>query len=111
MLDDAGRFDFFGELADLAEQLWCAYEQRGEGPVGHLERQAGLMYILAALRQDLDALCSALSEVPELTGAMASACLTQYLGPLDEETVARARAEARRRGWIRSQPAQVVGSS
>ena len=104
MLDDAGRFDFTGEILDLAERLWCAYRETMADPEGQKERLLSLAYIVAVLRQDAEAIIAELAASPELQGIDLSRALAEALGALDAKALAALRADMQRRGWLAGQP-------
>jgi len=99
MLDEQGRFDFSGEVLDLAERLWCAYEEAEGRPESRKERLLGLAYIVAALRHDVETIWAALPALPELEGIDLAAALAQECEPPCGAELAKLGAELRRRGW------------
>ncbi len=101
MLDREGRFGFSAELLDLVERLWQSYQEVQGRPEDRLERLAGLVYIMAALRQDVEGIWSQLVAAPELEGADLGRLATDALGSPSGEEATALRAEIERRGWLR----------
>ena len=100
MLDETGRMEFTGEVADLVERLWCTYRE-AVGPSGsRAEYLAGLAYIIAVLRQDVEGIWLQLAAAPELQGLDLVGLLQEELGPLEDERGAAVQAELQRRGWL-----------
>ncbi len=102
MLDEAGRFDFTGEILDLVERLWCAYQEAKSCPEGQKERLLGLAYIVAVVRQDTEAIITQLAASPELQGIELSRVLAEEMGSIDAEALAALRIEMQKRGWLAS---------
>ena len=100
MLDEAGRFEFTGELLDLVERLWCGYQEAKGSPGGRPEQLAGLAYIVAALHQDVEAIWSQLAAAPEFEGIELQRLLEDELGSPDAVSTAALRAEMEHRGWL-----------
>jgi len=100
MLDERGRFDFTGELLDLVETVWGAYERTSGRPSSARERLAGLAYIVAALRQDLDAIGAQLLAASELQGIDLAGALQEAFAPSAGGGTSTARDELARRGWL-----------
>ena len=100
MLDEAGHFEFTAEILDLVERLWCSYQEAKGSPGDRMGRLAGLAYIVAALRQDADAIWAQLAAAPELEGLDLLGLLEEELGSLDAASVDALRAEMQRRGWL-----------
>ncbi len=100
MLDESGRFGFTGEVMDLVEGLWCRYRQAQGCPEGPIERLAGLLYVVAALRQDVEEIHRQLLPAVELEGAEVAELLQEELGTPPAERTAALRDEMKRRGWI-----------
>lgn len=100
MLDDSGRFEFTGELLDLVEEVWCGYQEKERPANSPTERLAGLLYVVAALRQDIEAIWSLLATRPELRGINLTGLLQEEMGPISDDTLSRLRAEMARRNWL-----------
>ncbi len=100
MLDDSGRFEFTGELLDLVENVWCHFQEREEPADTPIARLAGLLYVVAALRQDIEAIWSLLATRPELRGIDVAGLLHEEMGPVGEDTLACLKAEMYRRRWL-----------
>ncbi len=101
MLDEAGRFGFSAELLDLVEPLWQCYQELHGRPESRLERLAGLAYIVAVLRQDVEGIWSQLVAAPELEGADLARLAADALGSPSDGEVTALRVELERRGWLR----------
>ncbi|MDI7277282.1 MAG: hypothetical protein QME94_15000 [Anaerolineae bacterium] len=100
MLDDWGRFEFTGEVLQLVDRVWHSY-QESEGTTGTAaERLAGILYVVAALRHDVDAIWQLLVASPELRGIDLPALLQEEMGPVSDETLSRLRAELQGRNWL-----------
>lgn len=100
MLDEGGRFEFTAEVLDLVDRLWCCYRAAKDGSGHAAEQLVGLCYIVAVLRQDVDAIWAQLLEAPELQGVGLAELLDEEMGPLDAERLAGLRAQLRQRGWL-----------
>ncbi len=100
MLDEEGRFGFTAEVLDVAAQLWSAYQEANGQPESPKERLLGLAYILAAMRQDLEAIWAVLQASPELEGVDLATALAHEFQPPDGAALATLKAEMRRRGWL-----------
>jgi hypothetical protein len=100
MLDEAGHFEFTGELLGLVERLWCSYQEARGSSHSRSEQLAGLAYIVAALHQEVEAIYAELAAAPELQGVELPRLLEEELGSLDPAVVAALKAEMRRRGWL-----------
>ena len=103
MLDETGKFDFTGEVLDLAEQLWSSYQQVKGCPESRTEQLVALAYIVAALRQDVDLIWQEILAAPELQSLRLAELLAEELRPGDGAAAAAARAEMQRRGWLPEQ--------
>lgn len=100
MLDETGRFEFTAEILDLAETLWCRYQEaEGSSPTDSGARLAGLAYVVAVLRQDVEAIWEQILDAPQLQGVDLAGCLAEQLGSPGDERRADLREELRRRGW------------
>jgi hypothetical protein len=99
MLDEQGRFEFT-EVLDLVERLWCAYQASTGAQPGRRERLAGLVYLVAALRQDVEAVLAELQASPELDGVDVAQAAAEALGELPASRVSAVRAEMQRRNWL-----------
>jgi|GEM_PF-3563886 hypothetical protein len=100
MLDERGQFDFTGELLDLVEAVWRAYQESHGRPRSAQERLVGLAYIVAALRRDIDAIGAHIAEAPELQGLDVAGALQEVFGASADAQASAARAELERRGWL-----------
>ncbi len=100
MLDAAGRFEFSGEILDLVERLWAGHREATGGADARVERLAALVYIVAALRQDVEGIWSLLAAAPQLQGTEWVQLLEQELGTPGPERAAALKAELQRRGWL-----------
>ncbi|HOG46142.1 MAG TPA: hypothetical protein PLJ35_16890 [Anaerolineae bacterium] len=98
MLDERGQFGFTGEVLDLAEQVWCAYQEAQPGPQGARERLLGLAYIVAALRRDVDGVWAELVAAAGAQGVDVTPALHEMPAAAGETPL---RAEFERRGWLR----------
>ncbi len=101
MLDEQGQFGLTGELLDLVEQLWCAYQEAHGSPQSAQERLLGLAYIVAVLRRDAEGIWTQLLAAPDLQGVDVAAALDETLGAPDEAQAQALKAELERRGWVR----------
>lgn len=100
MLDELGRFQFTDEVLDLVERLWCAFQQAKGRPEDEAGQLAGLIYIVAILRQDVEAVWSLLTAAPRAAGVDWEALVAEELGELDSGGAGALRAELQRRGWV-----------
>lgn len=100
MLDELGRFQFTGDVLDLVEKLWCAFQEAKGRPEDEAGRLAGLIYIVAVLRQDVEAVWSQLTTASRAAGVDWEALVAEELGELDSGGIGALRAELQRRGWV-----------
>ncbi len=100
MLDEMGRIEFQGEVLSLVERLWQSYQEAEGPPKERAARLAGLAYVVAALRQDVEALWDQIQADPELQDVDLERLVAEALGPLDEERRAAFRARLERRGLL-----------
>lgn len=100
MLDETGRFEFTDEILGLMDRLWCRYQEVAGCPTSQAERLAGLLYIVTALRQDVEGLWAQLAASPELAGIDVAELAAEELGTLTSERVAHLKAALQERGWL-----------
>jgi hypothetical protein len=99
MLDEMGRFEFSAEILDLVEMLWCRYREAEDSPADAAAQLAGLAYVVAVLRQDVEAIWEQVLVAPQLQGLDLAGRLAEQLGTPGDERREALREEMRRRGW------------
>lgn len=99
MLDETGRFEFTADILDLVERLWCCYQEAEGSPTDPAARHVGLAFVVAALRQDVEAIWEQLLAAPELQGIDLAGLLDEELGSAGADRRAPIREELHRRGW------------